>query len=183
MLASLKRGTVRVGNNGGGGGGCGNRCSDGIAFVDRQVPGQVRAPGEGDVQGSAIAASGQRGRRCRERATSQAKCLDGGANICARGRRGTCWTALQFLSQSPSGTAASTPDGSVLRMPEPCTAKATTGKLLAHVAAATLGNLTACVGSAIKITITLQRTGAFDGGGIGQQCTNQIKRSRVGGTR
>ena len=67
------------------------------------------------------------------------------------------------------------------RVQWPRVMKATTGKLPAHAATATSGKLTACAGSAIKITITQQRTGAFDGGGIGRQCTNQIKRSRVGG--
>ncbi len=174
---------VRVGDDGGGGGGCGNGCSNGIAFVHRQVPGQVCAPGEGDVQGSAVAASGWRGHQGREPAASQAKRLNGVANVCAQGQLGTCWTASRSSSQSPSGTAASTPDGGVPTTPGPLPVKATTRKLPVHAAAALSGNLTACAGSVIKITITQRRTGAFDGGGIRQQCPNQIKRSRVGGTR
>ena len=49
----------------------------------------------------------------------------------------------------------------------PHAAKATMGKSLPHAATAMLGKSTACAGGAIKITITRQWMGVFDGGGIG----------------
>ena len=78
------KGAVRVGNDNDGSG-SGSGCGDGIAFVDRQVSGHVRVPGEGDVHGSAVADSGRRGHQGREHAASQAKCFDGGADVCAQG--------------------------------------------------------------------------------------------------